>query len=80
MKTRVYIAKSIASIVNLYRYPSLIKIIFEEHLEKIKFRENNKFHGVLEVLNHLIDKNNIFKFIQEEEFFKRLIPITEIEQ
>lgn len=80
MKTRIYIAKSIASIVNLYRYPNLIKIIFENHLETIKLRDNNKFHGLLEVLNHLIEKNYIFKFIQEEEFFDRLMKITEIEQ
>ena len=43
MKTRVFIAKSIASIVNLDRYPTLIQDILNKEFNQF---DNNKIHGV----------------------------------
>lgn len=80
MKTRVYIAKSVSSIVNLHRYPSLLNQIFDDHFEKIRPGDNNKINGLLEVLSSLIDKNNIFKFIKIDDFFNRIIPIIQLKQ
>ncbi|CAF0722657.1 unnamed protein product [Brachionus calyciflorus] len=78
MKTRIFIAKSIASIVNLNRYPNLIQEIFVEHLDEKSLNDNNKIHGLLEILSCLIDKYNIFKFINFEEFFNNLEKLLEI--
>lgn len=83
MKTRNFIAKSITSIVNLDRYPNLINQILIDHLNSetnIGQMDNNKINGILELLNCLIDKHNIFKFIQFDLFMDKLEPLIEIKQ
>lgn len=90
MKTRNFVAKSITSIVNLDRYPGLIHEIFNDHLKIDQIiissdsnqliLDNNKIHGILEVLNSLIDKHNIFKYIQFDLFLSYLEPLIELKQ
>ena len=74
MKTRNFIAKAISSIVNLDRYPNLIYEILNDHLnvDLVNNQQNsinhNKIHGLVDVLNNLLDKYDILKFIKFQEF------------
>lgn len=85
MKTRVFIAKAISSIVNLDRYPLLVKDIFDNYLKCDELNSKNSInsnymHGLFEVLNILAKKNNIFQFISFETFMSKLEPLSQIKQ
>jgi hypothetical protein len=71
MKTRIHLAKAIASTVNLDRYPSLILDIFS-----MNCTDNNHLNGLLHVLSALIDRNeHIFRLCPLETFLKKLTSL-----
>jgi hypothetical protein len=73
MKTRNFIAKAIASIVNLERYPNLFVSIFNNYEGVESQVDHNKIHGLFEVLNCIIEKNSDpFRFIKIDEFVQKL--------
>ncbi len=66
------------------RYPTLVKEIFESFLKvelvftKEQQIDNNKIHGLLEVMNFLIDKHDLFKFISVDELVIKIEPLLEL--
>ena len=87
MKTRVFIAKAISSIVNLDRYNQLIHEIFDKYFQPefyLRNRErtldNNFIHGLTLVLSVLIDKQRVFKFISIEKFLSQIKSISSLRQ
>lgn len=63
MKIRVNITNSLVNIINIERFPKLLSTIFDDCLntefEKAKNNEiidNNYIHGLLELLNCLVEK------------------------
>ena len=82
MKMRNFIAKAIVSIVNLDRYPDLIAEIFDSHLLHMNSAANsdqNRIHGLFDILNGLVEKQNIFKFIKFETFVEKLKSLIPLE-
>ena len=94
MKTRVFIAKAIGSIVHFDRYPALIGEIVGQHLPPSNELNNNnddgtaqapstensnlnKIHGVLEVLNVLVTKQNIFKYAKPDLVLSKLASLVD---
>ena len=84
MKTRVFIAKSISSIVCLDRYKSLINDIFDQYLQPTLYLtpliDNNYLHGILQVITSLMDKNKVFQFISLDKFMKNLESLIGLDQ
>lgn len=84
MKTRIFIAKAISSIVCLDRYKSLISDIFDKYLHAEQYLtptiDNNYLHGILQAVSSLNDKNKIFQFITIEKFMANLTPLIELNQ
>ena len=94
MKTRVFIAKAIGSIVHFDRYPTLISEIVSQHLPcelnnngtaqaVPQGREDNnsnlnKIHGVLQVLNVLVSKQNLFKYTKPELVLNKLSNLIDL--
>lgn len=76
MKTRNFIAKAIITIVNLDRYPTLIDDIFTLLLDRTEIIDHNKINGLLQILNGLIDKYDLFKFIPISVFLNNLEQLT----
>jgi hypothetical protein len=71
MKNRIFISKSIATIVNLDRYSNLINDILDNYLLN-DLNDNNKLHGILQILIKLADKNKIFNFVLFNKFSEAL--------
>jgi hypothetical protein len=86
MKSRIFISKSIATITNLDRYPSLFKEIFQKHLQsEISSRKSqpcdrNYLNGIFQVLTCLIEKHNIFQYISFDDFILNLKPFIDLDQ
>jgi hypothetical protein len=78
MKTRNFIAKAMASIVNLERYPTLFSDLFAIFYTHSDDEINhNKIHGLFEILNSVIERNaQPFKHnFTADEFLQQLKPV-----
>ena len=78
LKTRAFIAKALATIVCLDRYPTLMQVIFEHYSKNYLLKssgliDNNYVDGVLQVLVQLVQKHDVFKFVSIDELFEQLL-------
>mgnify|MGYP001810442314 CR=1 FL=1 len=77
MKTRIHIAKAITAIVSLDRYHNLVSEILDTHLD---CGNKNNVNGILHILNHLLDKQNIFKLTKLDYVLEKAKNIADSTQ
>lgn len=81
LKTRTFIAKALAAIVCLDRFPTLMRVIFEHYSKNYLLKssgliDNNYVDGILQVLVQLVQKHDVFKFISIKELIDQLLEPT----